>query len=30
VKGKDVDVAAGTEYTIYIDGDRKVALPSAQ
>jgi hypothetical protein len=29
VKGKDVEVAAGTEFTIYIDGDRKVALPAA-
>jgi hypothetical protein len=25
VKGKDIEVAAGTEFTIYIDGDRKVA-----
>ena len=24
VKGKDVEVPAGTEFTIYIDGDRKV------
>ena len=24
VKGKDVEVAAGTEFTIYIDGERKV------
>ena len=26
VKGKDVEVAAGTEFTIYIDGDRKIAI----
>jgi hypothetical protein len=26
VKGKDVEVAAGTAFTIYIDGDRKVAV----
>jgi hypothetical protein len=26
VKGKDVEVAAGTVFTIYIDGDRKVAV----
>ena len=24
VKGKDIEVPAGTEFTIYIDGDRKV------
>lgn len=24
VKGKDVEINAGTEYTIYIDGDRKI------
>lgn len=27
VKGKDVEVPAGTEYTIYIDGERRVNLP---
>ena len=27
VKGKDVEVPAGTEYTIYIDGERRVSLP---
>jgi hypothetical protein len=26
VKGKDIDVPAGTEYAIYIDGDRKIEL----
>jgi hypothetical protein len=26
VKGKDVEVAAGTEFTIYIDGDRRIGL----
>jgi hypothetical protein len=30
VKGKDIEVAAGTEFTIYIDGDRKLSLPSKQ
>jgi hypothetical protein len=28
VKGQDVEVPAGTEFTIYIDGDRKVAVRS--
>jgi hypothetical protein len=28
VKGKDVEVAAGTVFTIYIDGDRKIAVAS--
>lgn len=30
VKGKDVTVDAGTEYVIYIDGDRRITLDSAQ
>jgi len=29
VKGKDVEVNAGTEYTIYIDGDRKITVGAA-
>ena len=29
VKGKDIEVPAGTEYTIYIDGERRVASTAA-
>jgi len=29
IKGKDIEVAAGTEFTIYIDGDRKIAMGPA-
>lgn len=29
VKGKDVEIVAGTEYTIFIDGDRRINLKAA-
>ena len=30
IKGKNVDVAAGTEYVIYVNGDRNIKLSSAE